>query len=143
MDGECGLMPSSLLYANGLIWIRGLLVTQAAELKAGLRELLSLATRLLRKSPLATTLPPDPPRQLPGPGKVLAEVNRLLKRAHAAGLLSSRDHGKLQLAKVQPVCTIRNQSAHAQMRTEYAAYGGSWQPIWAWFNMDEDVACNA
>ncbi|MGV0594945.1 hypothetical protein [Mycolicibacterium porcinum] len=134
-----GPKPSSLLYAQDLIWMRGLLVTQAAELEAGLRELLTLATKALAKCARTAQVKLTPPSRLTGPGAVRNELQRLLNIASTYGLISPADVARLRLDEVQTACAIRNQAAHAGIRTEYAYYGGQWQPIWSWFG-DEATA---
>lgn len=125
--------PSSLLHARDLIWARGLLVTQAAELEVGLRELLTLAATALTRYSSTAHIAVAPRSRLHGLGAVRGELQRLLRLASAHGLMSSEEIARLRLDEVHAACAIRNQAAHAAIKTEYAYYGGDWQPVWSWF----------
>ena len=131
--------PSSLLYVEDLIRMRGLLVTQAAELEVGLHVLLSLVTAVLAKSPRAAHIKPRPSKQLTGLGSVLSEVIRLLDKACAAGLLRPDEVAGLRLTELGVARDIRNDAAHRAIKTDYAHDGIEWQPIWSWFGDEADV----
>lgn len=133
------LKPSSLLHARDLIWARGLLVTQAAELEVGLRELLTLAATALTRYVSTAHIAVAPQSRLTGPGAVRNELQRLLRLASTHGLMSPEEVARLRLDEVQAACAIRNQAAHAAIKTEYAHDGSDWQPIWSWFG-DEATA---
>jgi hypothetical protein len=131
--------PSSLMHAEDLIRMRGLLVTQAAELETGLRALLPLLERILAKSPDASSGKTLPTRRITGLGVALAEVRRRIAKAGDAGLLPNHEAIKAQLQEVAAVRDIRNQAAHASIRTDYVHDGVDWQPIWSWYGDDADA----
>jgi hypothetical protein len=131
--------PSSLMHAEDLIRMRGLLVTQAAELETGLRALLPLLETILAKSPDASSGKTLPARRITGLGRALAEVIRRIAEAGDAGLLPNHEAIKAQLQEVAVVRDIRNRAAHVAIRTEYAHDGVDWQPIWAWYGDDADA----
>lgn len=131
--------PSSLLHARDLIWARGLLVTQAAELEVGLRELLRLVTTALTRYASTAHIAVARQSSPTGPGAVRIELQRLLRLASTHGLMSPEEVAQLRLDEVGAACAIRNQAAHTAIKTEYAYRGGDWQPIWSWFG-DEATA---
>lgn len=91
--------PSSLMYAEDLIRMRGLLVTQAAELETGLRALLPLLETILAKSPDASSGKTRPAKRITGLGGALAEVKRRIAAAGDAGLLPNHEAIKAQLQR--------------------------------------------
>jgi hypothetical protein len=131
--------PSSLMHAEDLIRMRGLLVTQAAELETGLRELLPLLETILAKSPDASSGKTLPTRRITGLGVALDEVRRRIAKAGDAGLLPNHEAIEAQLREVDEVRDIRNQAAHAPIRTDYVHDGVDWQPIMSWYGDDADA----
>ena len=119
--------------------MRGLLVTQAAELETGLRTLLPLLETLLAKSPAANTGPKRPATRVTGLGSALTAVIRRIVEAGSAGVLPDHEVIRAQLEQIGTARDIRNRAAHEAIRTEYAHDGVDWQPVWAWYGDGADA----
>lgn len=126
-DGEPPGRPSSLQHVDQLIAMRGLIVTQAAELELGLRSLL----------PLLETLSAKPSKgRITGLGSALAAVTRCIAEVGAAGLLPGYEAIQAQLDSIAGVREIRNRAAHATIRTGYTHDGIEWVPVVALYGDD-------